>query len=58
MAELLKYFSIYRRIPTYVDENKTQRQSVAHGEYSSSANCRTKIPKTLRETFGIYLGMS
>lgn len=58
IAELLKYFSIYRGIPTYVDEDKTERQSVAHGDYSSSVNCRIKIPTTLRGTFGIYLGMS
>jgi len=53
MVELLKYFSMYRGIPTYVDENKTERQSVAHGDYSSSANCRTKIPTTLRDIWNL-----
>jgi hypothetical protein len=57
MAELLKCFSIYRGIPAYVDENKAERQSGAHGDYSSSVNSRTKIPTTLRGTFGIYLGI-
>ena len=40
------------------DQNKTKRKVEAHGEYSSTAKCRTKIPTIFRGVFGIFRGIS
>jgi hypothetical protein len=40
------------------DQNITKRQLVAHEDYSSIANCRTKIPAIFRGIFGIFRGIS
>jgi hypothetical protein len=40
---------------TFTDQ-KTKRQLVAHGDYFSTANHRTKIPATFRGIFGIFRG--
>ena len=59
MAEPLEYFFFKSRgNPTYENESKTKRQSVAHGDDSSTVNCRTKIHSTFRGTFGIFRGRS
>jgi hypothetical protein len=39
------------------DQNKTKRKVEAHGEYSSTAKCRTKIPAIFRGVFGILRGI-
>jgi hypothetical protein len=43
--------------PTYDIENKMKRQLVGHGDYSSIANCRTKIIAVFRGIFGIVRGI-
>jgi hypothetical protein len=43
--------------PTYENENKTKRQLVMHGDYSSTANCKTEIPAIFRGTRGIFRGI-
>jgi len=40
------------------DQNKTKRKVEAHGEYCSTAKCRTKIPAIFRGIFGILRGIS
>jgi hypothetical protein len=37
---------------------QTERHLAAHGDYSSVANCRTKIHAILQVTFGILRGTS
>jgi hypothetical protein len=37
---------------------RTKRQFVTDGDYSSVSSCRTKSPATFRGIFGIFLGMS
>jgi len=39
------------------EQNKTKEQLAGHGEYSSTANFRTKILKIFRGIFGIFCGM-
>ena len=38
--------------------NKSNGQLVAHGNYSSVANCRTKLPAIFRGIFGILHSMA
>jgi hypothetical protein len=42
---------------TFTDQ-KTKKQLVAHGDYSCSANCRTKISAIFRGIFGIFRAIS
>ena len=43
--------------PTYENENKTKKQLLAHGDYSSIANCRTKIPAIFRVRSESFCGI-
>jgi len=46
------------RTPFYDNEHKTERKLVAHGDYCSIANCRTKLSAIFRGTFGIFRDIS
>jgi hypothetical protein len=46
------------RSPCYDNENKTERKLVAHGDYCSIVNCRTKISAIFRGIFGICCDIS
>jgi len=36
------------------NENKTKRHLVAHGDYSSTANCQTKNSHDISQAFGTF----
>jgi hypothetical protein len=52
----IKQFFICRGTPTYETENKIKARSVARVDYSSTANCRTKILAIFQGIFRIFHG--